>query len=243
MNQENQNQSQQASIANQLILQGDLSKLSANDKVRYYNGYCERMGLDPYTKPFDLLRLNGKEVLYCTRSGTQQLNKLHKVSHLITSRDTNVDAGVYIVTSKASLPDGRCTESLGAVNIQGLKGEAYANAIMKAETKAKRRATLDLLGLGVLDESEADSIPNASKVAMSAMVEALPEMEVEAVEVIETEEEKELTIGRLAIAIKKASNIVELKAVYDANKHKIETNKFIKDQLKARKYELLTINK
>jgi hypothetical protein len=201
------------------------------------------MGLDPYTKPFDLLRLNGKEVLYCTRSGTQQLNKLHKVSHLITSRDTNTDAGVYIVTSKASLPDGRCTESLGAVNIQGLKGEAYANAIMKAETKAKRRATLDLLGLGVLDESEAESIPNASKVAISAMVEAIPEMEVEAVEVVETEEEKELTIGRLAIAIKKASNIVELKAVYDANKHKIETNKFIKDQLKARKNELLTINK
>ena len=199
------------------------------------------MGLDPYTKPFDLLRLNGREVLYCTRSGTQQLNKLHKVSHLITSRDTNVEAGVYIVTSKASLPDGRCTESLGAVNIAGLKGEAYANAIMKAETKAKRRATLDLLGLGVLDESEADSIPNASKVAISAMVEAMPEIEVEAVEVIETEEEKELSIGRLAIAIKKASNIVELKAVYDANKRKIETNKFIKDQLKARKNELLTI--
>jgi hypothetical protein len=197
------------------------------------------MGLDPYTKPFDLLRLNGKEILYCTRSGTQQLNKLHKVSHTITSRDTNADAGVYIVTSKASLPDGRCTESIGAVNIAGLKGEAYANAIMKAETKAKRRATLDLLGLGVIDESEADSIPNASTVAISAMVESLPQMEVEAVEVIETEGEEKLTIGRLAIAIKKASNIVELKAVYDANKHKIETNKFIKDQLKARKNELL----
>ena len=232
-----QNQDQQASIANQLILQGDLSKLSANDKVRYYNGYCERMGLDPFTKPFDILRLNGKEVLYCTRSGTQQLNKLHKVSHMITSRDTNADAGVYIVTSKASLPDGRCTESIGAVNITGLKGEMYANAIMKAETKAKRRATLDLLGLGVLDESEAETIPNASTVAISAMVESLPQMEVESVEVIE--EDAELTIGRLAIAIKKASNIVELKAVYDANKHKIETNTFIKEQLKQRKNELL----
>jgi hypothetical protein len=197
------------------------------------------MGLDPFTKPFDILRLNGKEVLYCTRSGTQQLNKLHKVSHLITSRDTNAEAGVYIVTSKASLPDGRCTESIGAVNIAGLKGEAYANAIMKAETKAKRRATLDLLGLGVLDESEAESIPNASTVALNTMVEALPEMVVESVEVIETEEEEKLSIGRLAIAIKKASNIVELKAVYDANKHKIETNSFIKDQLKARKNELL----
>ena len=237
MTQKNQNQDQSVSIANQLILQGDLSKLSAGDKVRYYNGYCERMGLDPFTKPFDILRLNGKEVLYCTRSGTQQLNKLHKVSHLITSRDTNAEAGVYIVTSKASLPDGRCTESIGAVNIAGLKGEAYANAIMKAETKAKRRATLDLLGLGVLDESEAESIPNASTVALQTMVEALPQMEVEAVEVIE--EDPELSIGRLAIAIKKASNIVELKAVYDANKHKIETNTFIKDQLKARKNELL----
>jgi hypothetical protein len=195
------------------------------------------MGLDPFTKPFDILRLNGKEVLYCTRSGTQQLNKLHKVSHLITSRDTNAEAGVYIVTSKASLPDGRCTESIGAVNIAGLKGEMYANAIMKAETKAKRRATLDLLGLGVLDESEAESIPNATTVAINTMVEALPQMEVEAVEVIE--EDAELSIGRLAIAIKKASNIVELKAVYDANKHKIETNSFIKDQLKARKNELL----
>jgi hypothetical protein len=237
MTQQNKNQDQQASIANQLILQGDLSKLSANDKVRYYNGYCERMGLDPFTKPFDILRLNGKEVLYCTRSGTQQLNKLHKVSHLITSRDTNAEAGVYIVTSKASLPDGRCTESIGAVNIAGLKGEAYANAIMKAETKAKRRATLDLLGLGVLDESEAETIPNATTVALQTMVEALPQMEVESVEVIE--EDAELSIGRLAIAIKKASNIVELKAVYDANKHKIETNTFIKDQLKARKNELL----
>lgn len=215
-----------------------MSKLSANDKVKYYNGYCERMGLDPFTKPFDILRLNGKEVLYCTRSGTQQLNKLHKVSHLITSRDTNQDAGVYIVTSKASLPDGRCTESIGAVNIAGLKGEAYANAIMKAETKAKRRATLDLLGLGVLDESEAESIPNATTVALQTMVEALPQMEVEAVEVIE--EDEQLSIGRLMIAIKKAESVTELKQIYEANKHKVETNAFVKQELKTKKNELLS---
>ena len=196
------------------------------------------MGLDPFTKPFDILRLNGKEVLYCTRSGTQQLNKLHKVSHLITSRDTNTDAGVYIVTSKASLPDGRCTESLGAVNIQGLKGEAYANAIMKAETKAKRRATLDLLGLGVLDESEAESIPNATTVALQTMVEALPQMEVEAVEVIE--EDEQLSIGRLMIAIKKAESVTELKQIYEANKHKVETNAFVKQELKTKKNELIS---
>ena len=198
------------------------------------------MGLDPFTKPFDILRLNGREVLYCTRSGTQQLNKLHKVSHLITSRDTNVDAGVYIVTSKASLPDGRCTESLGAVNIAGLKGEAYANAIMKAETKAKRRATLDLLGLGVLDESEAESIPNATTVALQTMVEALPQMEVEAVEVIEDAEAEKLSIGKLMIAINNSQTIADLKAVYDANKHKVETNQFVKEALKTKKNELIS---
>ena len=196
------------------------------------------MGLDPFTKPFDILRLNGKEVLYCTRSGTQQLNKLHKVSHLITSRDTNQEAGVYIVTSKASLPDGRCTESIGAVNIAGLKGEAYANAIMKAETKAKRRATLDLLGLGVLDESEAESIPNAKLMAIQTMVEALPQMEVEAVEVIE--EDEQLSIGRLMIAIKKAESVTELKQIYEANKHKVETNPFVKQELKTKKNELIS---
>jgi hypothetical protein len=91
----------------------------------------------------------------------------------------------------------------------------------------------------VIDESEAESIPNASVGTLQTMVEAIPEMEVEVVEVIETEAEEKLTIGRLAIAIKKASNIVELKAVYDANKHKIETNTFIKEQLKSRKNELL----
>jgi len=150
----------------QVIINGDLSKLSAKQRVDYYNGYCQRLGLDAFTKPFDLLKLNGREILYCTRSGAQQLNKLHNVSHAITSRETNAEAGVYMVTSRACLPDGRCTESIGAVNIQGLKGDNYANAVMKAETKAKRRATLDLLGLGVLDETEVESIATMPKSEM-----------------------------------------------------------------------------
>jgi hypothetical protein len=36
-----------------------------------------------------------------------------------------------------------------------------ANALMKAETKSKRRVTLSICGLGFLDETEADSIPGA----------------------------------------------------------------------------------
>ena len=220
----------QNNVVSQLILNGDLSKLAANDKVRYYNGYCERMGLDPFTKPFDILRLNGREVLYCTRSGTQQLNKLHSVSHLITSRELIESVGVYQVTSKASLPDGRCTESIGAVNITGLKGEAYANAIMKAETKAKRRATLDLLGLGVLDESEAETIPNAepASIALVQEPEELPQIE-----------SKECpTLGTLLIALSKTQTLDDIKELYFANTSKVEHNAFVKEAFTNRKNEI-----
>lgn len=153
-------------IIRSLIIHGDISKLTENQKVQYYKYTCERVGLDYKAQPFQFLKLQGKEVLYLVRAGAQQLNQLHKVSHQITSRELIPDAGIYQVTARASLSDGRYTESIGAVNIQGLKGDAYANAIMKAETKSKRRATLDLLGLGILDETEVETIPNAKTVEL-----------------------------------------------------------------------------
>jgi hypothetical protein len=159
-----------SAIISSVILSGDLSKLSATDKVSYFNGYCERLGLDPFTQPFQILRLQGKEILYLTRAGAQQLNKLHSVSHEIVSRNIHEAASTYEVIARASLPDGRHTESIGAVTIANLKGEAYCNALMKAETKAKRRATLDLLGLGLLDESEVASIIPQEPVMASKMV-------------------------------------------------------------------------
>lgn len=143
-----------------LLIKGDLSSLSTQEKVQYYNGFCQRLGLDPFTQPFKLLKMNGKEVLYCDRSGTQQLSNLHHVSHEIKAREVVNDC--YVVTAKALTPTGRHTESIGAVSIGGAKGDLLCNIMMKAETKAKRRATLDLLGLGVLDESEIETIPNAT---------------------------------------------------------------------------------
>ena len=49
------------------------------------------------------------------------------------------------------------------MNIAKLTGDALANALMKAETKAKRRATLSLCGLGFLDETEIETIPEKAK--------------------------------------------------------------------------------
>jgi hypothetical protein len=44
-----------------------------------------------------------------------------------------------------------------------IKGEIRANLILKAITKAKRRATLSICGLGFLDETEVEDIPAAAK--------------------------------------------------------------------------------
>src|ERR1051325_1206257 len=154
-------------IISSIVINGDISKLSPQQKVDYYRQFCERLGLDPLSQPFKLLKLNGREILYCDRTGAQQLNKLHKVSHEIRARETV--SGCYVVTAQASTPDGRKTESIGAVTIDNLRGDALCNAMMKAETKAKRRATLDLLGLGILDETETETIANAHKMDAPAI--------------------------------------------------------------------------
>jgi hypothetical protein len=223
-------------VVSAIILNGDLSKLTPTQKTHYYNGYCERLGLDPFTKPFELLRLNGKEVLYCTRSGTQQLNKLHNVSHHITSRELIEAAGVYQVTSKACLADGRCTESIGAVNITNLKGDAYANAIMKAETKAKRRATLDLLGLGVLDETEVESIPNAKPVVLEEI--KVEEVHAEEVDELETLVKKQYDeLKDLLAVLDSCETIGQLNTLYHVNSKLVEDNN-IRSHFTTKKNEI-----
>jgi hypothetical protein len=146
-------------LIERVIIHGDLRQLNPQQKVSYYNAVCESVGLNPLTQPFQYLVLSGREVLYARREATDQLRHLHSVSVHITAREVTEDC--YIVTARASLPDGRTDESIGAVPIASLKGEARANALMKAETKAKRRVTLAICGLGMLDETEIESMPGA----------------------------------------------------------------------------------
>ncbi len=150
------------SIIEQVVMQGDLSKLNPQQRVTYYRKVCESSGLNPFTNPFAYILLNGKLTLYAKKDCTEQLRKIHGVS--IESLDDRVVDDLYIVKARARDKTGRTDESTGAVVIGTLKGEAKANAIMKAETKAKRRVTLSICGMGWTDESEIDSIPNAKPV-------------------------------------------------------------------------------
>jgi hypothetical protein len=148
-----------AAMMEQVVVVGDLTNMRPAQRVMYYNRVCESLGLNPFTKPFDYIRLNGKLVLYARKDATEQLRKKNRVS--ITRLETEIAEGVYIVTAYAQTGDGRTDSDIGAVNVQGLTGEAKANAMMKAITKAKRRVTLSVCGLGWLDETEVDSIPGA----------------------------------------------------------------------------------
>ena len=144
-----------------VLIQGDLSQLSPEQKLSYYLKVCESLGLNPYTKPFDYLKLQGKEILYARKDATDQLRKINGVS--VTKIDHEQLGDLYIVTVYAKDKTGRTDSDIGAVNIKGLTGENLANAMLKAMTKAKRRVTLSICGLGMTDDSEVESIPGAQR--------------------------------------------------------------------------------
>lgn len=133
---------------------------------------------------------------------TDQLRRLHGISVQVTSREQIGD--LFVVTARATITDtGRTDESIGAVNTLNLKGEALANAMMKAETKAKRRVTLSIAGLGWLDESEAGSVPDAQEARVNTETGEI------------TESSPNAALSRLGLAMLKA-NLTEAQTLLRA---------------------------
>jgi len=145
-----------------VLLQGDLSKMTPMERVHHYKTVTTSLGINEWTKPFEYIMLNNKLTLYATKNCTDQLRKLNNIS--IEIKQAEIKDGIFIVIAKATTPDGRSDEDIGAINIAGLKGDAYTNSIMKAYTKAKRRVTLSICGLSFVDESEIETIPNTQKI-------------------------------------------------------------------------------
>ena len=147
-----------ASVLEHILGTGDLSKLTTQGRVEYYTATCRSLGLNPLTRPMRFLSLNGQIQLYFTRDGTDQLRKAQGITlHVV---DKVIEAGLFTVTVRARAKDGREDEDIGAV-VLPQSGESRANALMKAMTKAKRRVTLSICGLGQTDESELDTMPGA----------------------------------------------------------------------------------
>jgi hypothetical protein len=144
-------------LISSLVLNGDIGKMSDVMKVQYYNQLCHSLNLNPVTRPFQLLNFQGKQVLYATKDCTEQLRKLNGVS--VVSLEQEIKDGLCVSKCKVQDSAGRYDIATGVTVIDKLDFSSKANMIMKSETKAKRRATLSICGLGMLDESELDTMP------------------------------------------------------------------------------------
>jgi hypothetical protein len=159
------------SIVEAVIAAGDLSKLTPDQRNTYYLTVCQSIGLNPMTRPFEYIVLNGKLTLYARKDATDQLRAIRSVS--ITRCDVSLsDPDYVIVTTEARDASGRTDIDVGVVSRKDMRGD-LGNVIMKSVTKSKRRVTLSLCGLGMLDETEVETIPDAKPFTQqTAQVEA-----------------------------------------------------------------------
>ena len=148
-----------AAILEQVLAEGDLERLTNEQRVTYIMNLCRSLGINPLTRPFQYIKLSGKLTLYATKGATDQIRNARKVS--ISKLERRLEDGIYIVTAHARTQDGVEDVDEAAVSVQGLQGENLSNAMMKCTTKAKRRVTLSICGLNMMDETEVDSVPAA----------------------------------------------------------------------------------
>ncbi len=144
-----------------LVVTGDLIFLTPEERIQFYVQTCQAMGLDFRTRPlqyFEQIDRNGKRVLilYALRGASVQLSKNHNLSVKISEATFSHDAVMFTATVRNLL--GREDSAIGAGSLKSLEGKEYADAIMAAQTKAKRRGILDFVGSGLLDESEVEGM-------------------------------------------------------------------------------------
>ena len=87
-----------------------------------------------------------------TKGGAEQIRAIKGVSVVSCTRNIDKELGMLEVTATVRDKSGREDMATACVVInEKTQGEALCLAVMKAETKAKRRATLSLCGLGYFE--------------------------------------------------------------------------------------------
>jgi hypothetical protein len=139
----------------------DLSILSIDKRQLVYNKVCRRIGLLPQSFPLDLIKGKiGSLTLMINEIRTSQLKHIHRISSVIKSQELlpyedkihDPDRGEITVTRHLAVVTviatcgGRSEEATGAVEAYGPM--VRSTALKKAETQARRRATLAICGNG-----------------------------------------------------------------------------------------------
>jgi hypothetical protein len=144
-----------------VIVIGDLILLDPEQRIQFYVQVCETMGLDARTRPlqyFEQIDRNGKRnlILYALRAASAQLRAKHGLSVKLSPAEFSSEAVIFTATVTGS--NGQTDSAVGVESLKGFTGKEYADRIMAAQTKAKRRAILDFVGSGMLDESEVEGM-------------------------------------------------------------------------------------
>lgn len=143
------------------LMAGDLQKLDSPTRLKFYHALCQSTGLNPLARPYVTMKgADGAVHWYASKDAAEQLRKLHRISTTILSRERTSD-DLYVVTVRATDPTGRQEENQGIEYLGNLKGQPLGNAMMKAATKALRRVTLAICGLGLslADDASGPVIP------------------------------------------------------------------------------------
>lgn len=115
-----------AEIAEKVLLNNDLTALTAQERLTYLTELCRMLGLNPLTRPFILIQTEQGLQVYPTKECAAQLRSRMNATLEIKSREIAGQPGtgqLYIVTVKATLPDGRSDEALAAVALETETGQ------------------------------------------------------------------------------------------------------------------------
>jgi len=176
----------------QALIQGNLINLSPEERVSLVLDTCRSLKLNPRTCPFIFILVSDWEseaerlIMYASRNCTDQLRMIHGVTEVQPIKQWQEDG---MLMAEAYLQDrtGRHASDLGAIPLKRysrkknqwyeLSGAMLANARMHVGTKATRRATLKLVGLGghIVDESELDTMRVIGGVTPEGRIYQLPE--------------------------------------------------------------------
>jgi hypothetical protein len=153
------------------LIDNDISLVLGNPVLRvvYYMETCRREGVDPWSKPFDIIvDKKGKTSFYRNAEWGAQRRKASGITCSVLEH--GVLDGVYFIRLKGVAKDGREDEDIGTCAFTDPMGRPIApadkaEAMKKAMTAAKLRMTKSLEGAGAGElgggtgEGEDDFVP------------------------------------------------------------------------------------
>ena len=145
---------------------GDLTPLNQAERDIVQRVMCRRMDIDPDSFPFQVIEFKRgpekKTIFYAPRGLFDYLASRDNL-HLIVA-NSHIQGNTIIFTARVTARNGRVVEDIGAapVSFTGTGGEQTAAGVMKAWTRAVRRALSRFYGASVLDESEKDAVESSA---------------------------------------------------------------------------------